>query len=562
MTRYGYYRLTAGLILSVCGLVLAKAKAHPLADVRFDRTIAVRLSRAGVEVVYTLDVSLLGMHLDAASRLTPVEVARMERTLRGYATAYARKAATEVTTQLQLSIDSQLVPWQLRHWEVTLTDHPSCRYWLYAAWPAGGRERVVQIVDRTFGDYPGVVQLTVDTREVSAGVEILDVEEPPARLRVRPIEQLTEPEAIQARRARVEVRLPAPSDVTDTLIPKPIPTENSSPSEFNSLASEAPSDESPKSPSDWWAELYDRGLLALFDSSWGWGLLLLVAFAFGAAHAFTPGHGKTLVAAYLIGERGTVRHAILLALTTTFAHTGSVLIVSITLWLIYGTHIPVVAHGLLQLLAGVLIVGVGIWLLSRRLAGRADHFHLFSDHHHHGHNHPHSLHHHHPPERSIKLPTHNFASSSAAAFGQASVAEKMGVHEGSLTPSRVSAPVEQIDPAKPANDSSTVGWLRLVLMGLGGGLVPCWDAVLLLVAASAVGRLDAAIPLLIAFSTGLGSVLVALGIGVVYAFRAGHRQFQDAPWFRQLPMFSAAALVGLGLWLCQNALALLGGRSG
>ncbi|MDW8242655.1 MAG: hypothetical protein RMJ88_05535 [Thermogemmata sp.] len=229
MTRYGYYRLTAGLILSVCGLVLAKAKAHPLADVRFDRTIAVRLSRAGVEVVYTLDVSLLGMHLDAASRLTPVEVARMERTLRGYATAYARKAATEVTTQLQLSIDSQLVPWQLRHWEVTLTDHPSCRYWLYAAWPAGGRERVVQIVDRTFGDYPGVVQLTVDTREVSAGVEILDVEEPPARLRVRPIEQLAESEVLQARRARVEVRLPAPSDVTDTLIPKPIPTENSSP---------------------------------------------------------------------------------------------------------------------------------------------------------------------------------------------------------------------------------------------------------------------------------------------------------------------------------------------
>jgi cytochrome c biogenesis protein CcdA len=111
-------------------------------------------------------------------------------------------------------------------------------------------------------------------------------------------------------------------------------------------------------------------------------------------------------------------------------------------------------------------------------------------------------------------------------------------------------------------EGSTIGWLRLVLMGLGGGLVPCWDAVLLLVAASALGRLDAAIPLLLAFSFGLGTVLVALGVAVVYTLRAGQHHFSESRWFRMLPTFSATLLVGLGLWLCQNALAMLGGRAG
>lgn len=95
-------------------------------------------------------------------------------------------------------------------------------------------------------------------------------------------------------------------------------------------------------------------------------------------------------------------------------------------------------------------------------------------------------------------------------------------------------------------------------MGLGGGLVPCWDAVLLLVAASAMGRLGFAIPLLIAFSIGLGVVLVALGVGVVFAYRAGNRRFKESRWFRLLPTVSAVLLVGLGFWLCKSAVGMVG----
>src|SRR5207302_809862 len=74
----------------------------------------------------------------------------------------------------------------------------------------------------------------------------------------------------------------------------------------------------------------DHGLFALFfDTSRNLGWLLVLAGIFGAAHALTPGHGKTLVAAYLVGERGTVWHACLLGLSTTLSHTGAVIIVAI-----------------------------------------------------------------------------------------------------------------------------------------------------------------------------------------------------------------------------------------
>ena len=96
-------------------------------------------------------------------------------------------------------------------------------------------------------------------------------------------------------------------------------------------------------------------------------------------------------------------------------------------------------------------------------------------------------------------------------------------------------------------------------MGLGGGLVPCWDAVLLLVAATAMNRVGFALPLLVAFSLGLGMVLVALGIGVVYAYRAGTKRFHESRWFRLLPTLSAVFLIGIGAWLCKQAVGMLAG---
>ena len=97
------------------------------------------------------------------------------------------------------------------------------------------------------------------------------------------------------------------------------------------------------------------------------------------------------------------------------------------------------------------------------------------------------------------------------------------------------------------------GWLRVILLGLAGGMIPCWDAVLLLIVAISAGRLGFALPLLIAFSVGLSAVLIAIGIGVVLATRAGGRSFGELRWFKLLPSLSAAFLVVVGIWFVREA---------
>src|SRR5262249_19119042 len=132
-------------------------------------------------------------------------------------------------------------------------------------------------------------------------------------------------------------------------------------------------------------------LLLLLDSQQGFFVLLVLAAFFGALHALTPGHGKTLVAAYLVGERGTVWHAILLGVVTTLTHTGAVLVLAAVLPWLFPQVVPEQIQRVLGLAGGLLIAGFGFWLLLRRLSGKADHIHIGGHgHHHHDHDHDHS----------------------------------------------------------------------------------------------------------------------------------------------------------------------------
>jgi ABC-type nickel/cobalt efflux system permease component RcnA len=255
-------------------------------------------------------------------------------------------------------------------------------------------------------------------------------------------------------------------------------------------------------------------LLRLFlHSEHGFWMMLLLAAGFGAAHALTPGHGKTLVAAYLVGQRGTVWHALLLGMVTTLTHTGVVLVLAAALQLFF-------PHGMteqtqrdvdtaLGLVGGLLIAGLGVWLLLRRLSGQADHFHLpgHSHHHHHhhdgAHSHDHADHYHDEHGHTHPLP----------------------------------------------QDGGAWG---LVVLGIHGGIVPCWDAVILLLAAVAMNLLWLALPLLLAFSAGLAGVLILIGILVVKARGLAGARWGENRLFRMLPLLSALVIIGLGLWLCYD----------
>lgn len=232
----------------------------------------------------------------------------------------------------------------------------------------------------------------------------------------------------------------------------------------------------------------------------GLPILLLLSLVFGAGHALTPGHGKTMVAAYLIGERGTVYQAVLLGLVTTLTHTAAVMIIAGLLPILVPDAQAGDVQRVLNLVGGLILTGMGGWLLLLRLSGMADHSHGPGGH------------------------THGPGGHSHA----------------TVSPS----------------GGKTSSW-GVVLIGITGGLVPCWDAVAMLLFAMASGRTWLALPLLVAFSAGLASVLVALGIVVVKSRDAIQKRTGDSDaferWTGRIAILSALIIVGMGIWLCAKA---------
>jgi nickel/cobalt transporter (NicO) family protein len=243
-------------------------------------------------------------------------------------------------------------------------------------------------------------------------------------------------------------------------------------------------------------------------------IALGAAALLGAFHALTPGHGKTLAAAYRIGERATVKHAITLGLSTTVTHTASVVLLG-AMSLGFASFID--SSELLRALrigSGSIIVGLGIYLLVKRIRGRnivqATHSHNAHAHHHStGHSHSHGH-------------THDHAN------------DDSGDH------SRADQPITT---------------RRLIAMGASGGILPCPEALGVLILAVGVRRQVFGMAMIVAFSAGLASVLVAVGITLVRT-RSFVQRFSAIPesvtqtW---LPAASALVVTILGL-------AILSGR--
>ncbi|MCI5159137.1 MAG: hypothetical protein D3906_12030, partial [Candidatus Electrothrix sp. AUS1_2] len=122
------------------------------------------------------------------------------------------------------------------------------------------------------------------------------------------------------------------------------------------------------------------------------------AIIIGAAHAFEPGHGKTLIAAYMIGTKGRAWDGILLGAIVTITHTFSVILLGIVAKILSKTYSEATLHNWLGLISAGIILAVGIWMLRQRLSGKSGHthIHLFGK----GHDHSHDHEHHHPHTHS------------------------------------------------------------------------------------------------------------------------------------------------------------------
>ena len=191
-------------------------------------------------------------------------------------------------------------------------------------------------------------------------------------------------------------------------------------------------------------------------------LLLLAAFGWGAVHALSPGHGKAMVAAYLVGTRGTARHAVALGLTVTVTHTIGVFALGAVALALSAYVLPEDLYPWLNLVSGLLVLGVGgVGRARARARARATpaHAHHHHDHDHdhdHGHDHGHGHGHHH-------------------------------------------------------HDHADLRPRALLAMGASAGLIPCPSALVVLLGAVAQHQIGLGMVLIVAFSAGLAATLTGLG---------------------------------------------------
>jgi ABC-type nickel/cobalt efflux system permease component RcnA len=461
------------------------ATAHPVPRRTYDRTVQVRLTHDAVEVLYRLEVdewTVVYVDLDAVR--DQVDLTKLSGP-REFYDAFTRCYSPILASNLTARLDGQPLSFTCTRHGHQVLDHLRCDFVFRAAWkPAPGQPHEFSFRDDNYTLESGALRLSL---EPAAGVSLVQIDQPSEALRARSSADLQPGDDAKRRRASATFELtstPAPTAA-------PPPEKDAAPPRRGSL-------------------------LALLDRDEALWLLLLLAAGVGAIHALTPGHGKTLVAAYLVGERGTVWHALLLGVVTTLTHTGVVLALAVALGLLFpgGKMSEQQQQGVqlvLELGGGLLIVALGFWLLLRRLSGAADHFHIGGQGHHH-HPHPHSHgggpadHYHDAHGHAHPLPT----ASSAGAWG-------------------------------------------LIVLGISGGLVPCWDAIAMLVLAVALNLLWLALPLLLAFSAGLAGVLVLIGVLVVRA-RGLVGGWAEGRLLRALPLVSALLITGMGLWLCYDSL--------
>ncbi|HEY7270748.1 MAG TPA: hypothetical protein VH951_13065, partial [Dehalococcoidia bacterium] len=444
----------------------SSASAHPLGNFTVNRYSRIELSAAGVHVRYVIDMA----EIPAFQEVQAIDLDRDGRVSDAESAAYLGRRLPEIAKNLDLRLNGS---------RVALSADPATAN---LAFPDGqGGLKTMRLVadytgaltegwqdgiraafkDSNYGDRIGWKEIIVRANEgVSLTESTAPAQDQSAELTAYPQDLLKSP--LDMTQASFGFRAGSSALAHQPEVAAPV--AKTSPSQQKSLTG--------------FARLVERqNLTPAFVA-----LSLLAAIAWGAAHALGPGHGKTIVGAYLVGSRGTARHALALGLTVTVTHTSSV--VALGLVTLYASRFVATQDLYLWLSAasGVLVVFMGVALLWSRLRtvrrggwsaalahGHADHAHRNDEREHahggqHGHDHAHEAH------------------------GHSHL------------------------PAAP-------GWRGLVMLGISGGLLPCPTALVVMLGAIALDRIAYGMVLILAFSVGLAGVLTGIGILLVYAGR-------------------------------------------
>jgi nickel/cobalt exporter len=232
-------------------------------------------------------------------------------------------------------------------------------------------------------------------------------------------------------------------------------------------------------------------------------LALLLAVAFGAWHALLPGHGKTLMAAYMVSSGARVRQAVAVGIAVAVMHTASVLALGVAVLALESAFRPETLYPWLGLVSGLVALGLGTYLLIARIGAwmgsrRHDLEHAHGPHHEHDHAHGHSH-----PHLAI--------------------------------------------------DGGALSRRGLMALALAGGILPAPSALIVMLGAIDAHRVVFGLTLVLAFSAGLATALIVIGLGALRAREAMAARLSGF-WGRMVPVLSAAAIVAVGGFLSVRGL--------
>ncbi|MBI5665449.1 MAG: high frequency lysogenization protein HflD [Nitrospirae bacterium] len=241
----------------------------------------------------------------------------------------------------------------------------------------------------------------------------------------------------------------------------------------------------------------DTGSLGIFG-------LYAATFILGVMHAVEPGHGKTVVAAYLVGTKGRNADAVLLGLVVTLTHTFSIIVLALIAKFTSKYYSEEVLHSYLGIFSSLIILGLGAWMIKTRWSALRDpsmahhHKHLFHSHDHGAHSHTH----HHSHDHTH---THGHGHS----------------HD---------------------HDERRLDMRGLIFLGISGGIIPCPAAIAILLAAASTGDIGKGLGLVLVFGAGLAAALVGIGLAVVNSVRLG-QQFINTEKFAPAAAFLSAVVI-------------------
>jgi nickel/cobalt exporter len=265
------------------------------------------------------------------------------------------------------------------------------------------------------------------------------------------------------------------------------------------------------------------------------GLFIPSAILLGALHGLEPGHSKTIMAAFIVAVRGTVRQAILLGLAATLSHTAVVWLVALGgMWLFSGLKAED-TESCFQLASGIVIVGMAAWMLwrARREQIEATRFHDAHSGHHHDHENPHGHDHHHHELSDLDV-------------------REIELATGGYVDAHEMAHAEDIHRRFTKREVTTG---QIALFGLSGGLIPCPGAITVLMLCLQLQRVALGAVLVMSFSIGLALTMVASGVVAALSVRHMARRWSGFGGIvRRAPYVSGGIILLVGLYVGINGL--------